>query len=371
MTSIRLIRPEIRAERAYRVPTTTEAEAKVDQNESPFDLPEAVKQAALEEAMAAPWNRYPDDRPHRLIAALADRWSIPVEALIVGHGSNEIAHTIGLCFLSAGTPIVLPHPMFALYASVARMHGARLIEIDPRPDFGHDARSILDSAVEANAPLTIVTTPNNPTGQSISHEDLDALAAGVPGVLLIDEAYHEFVTGPTALDLVTRHDNVLVMRTFSKAMGMAGVRLGTLVGAPDLIQEIEKARVPFLVDRWGEALGLAMLDHQDLIADRVRPLVASRDALCGWMHTVPGVEALPSDANFFLFRTPLAASALREQMAARGVLIRDVTGYPALAPQEGTPGWARVSIGTDAENAAFREALLAVLHDADASRGDG
>ncbi|GAB5536180.1 MAG: histidinol-phosphate transaminase [Rubricoccaceae bacterium] len=364
MSSIHLIRPEIRAEKAYRVPTTTDVEAKVDQNESPFDLPEAVKQAALQEAVAAPWNRYPDDRPHRLIAALADRWEIPTESLIVGHGSNEIAHTIGLCFLSHGTPVVLPHPMFALYASVARMHGAQLIEVDPSPDFGHDASSILNAAKEANAPLTIVTTPNNPTGQSISHEDLNALAEGVPGVLLIDEAYHEFVTGPTALDLAKRHDNVLVMRTFSKAMGMAGVRLGTLVGSPELIQEIEKARVPFLVDRWGEALGLAMLDHADLIADRVRQLVASRDALFGWMHTVPGVETVPSDANFFLFRTPLDASSLRVQMAERGVLIRDVTGYPALAPQDGTPGWTRVSIGTDAENAAFRDTLTSVLRDA-------
>lgn len=364
MSPTDLIRPEVRAERAYRVPTTTEAEAKVDQNESPFELPESVIASAVEQARAAPWNRYPDDRPHRLIAALAERWDIPEEGLIIGHGSNEIAHTIGLCFLREGTPVVLPHPMFALYASVARMHGARLIEVHPRPDFGHDASSILEAAVESNAPLTIVTTPNNPTGQSLSYEDLDALAAGVPGVLLIDEAYHEFVTGPTALDLLKQHDNVLVMRTFSKAMGMAGVRLGTLVGAPDLIQEIEKARVPFLVDRWGEALGLAMLDHGDLIADRVRQLVDGREALYAWVSGLDGVDAIPSDANFFLFRTPLAASALRDQMASRGVLIRDVTGYPALAPQNGQSGWTRVSIGTEAENAAFRSALAAVLQEA-------
>ena len=364
MAPIHLIRPEIRAERAYRVPTTTEAEAKVDQNESPFDLPESVKQAAVEQALATPWNRYPDDRPHRLIVALARQWDVPAEGLIVGHGSNEIAHTIGLCFLSSGTPVVLPHPMFALYESVARMHGARIVGVDPEPGFGHDVRSILSAATEAEAPLTIVTTPNNPTGQSISHEDLNELAAGVPGVLLIDEAYHEFVTGPTALDLLTRHDNVLVMRTFSKAMGMAGVRLGTLVGSPDLIQEIEKARVPFLVDRWGEALGLAMLDHADLIADRVRQLVAGRDELFAWVSGLDGVEAIPSDANFFLFRTPLAASALREQMAAHSVLIRDVSSYPALAARDGASGWTRVSVGTDAENAAFREALTAVLQSA-------
>ena len=364
MAPIHLIRSEIRAERAYRVPTTTETEAKVDQNESPFSLPESVIQEALDQARAAPWNRYPDDRPHRLIAALAEAWGIPADGLILGHGSNEIAHTIGLCFLREGTPVVLPHPMFALYASVARMHGARLIEIDPHPDFSHDASSILDAAVEANAPLTIVTTPNNPTGQSIAYEDLTMLAEGVPGVLLIDEAYHEFVSGPTGLDLLKQHDNVLVMRTFSKAMGMAGVRIGVLAGAPDLIQEIEKARVPFLVDRWGEALGLAMLGHRERVADQVRQLVASREDLYAWVSDLEGVDTVPSDANFFLFRTPLGASALCEKMAARGVLIRNVTGYAALAPQDGRPGWTRVSIGTEAENAAFRSALTAVLQEA-------
>ena len=364
MAPIHLVRPEVRAERAYRVPTTTDVAAKVDQNESPFGLPEVVTRAALEHALATPWNRYPDDRPHRLVEALATRLGLPPEAVIVGHGSNEITHTVGLCFLDAGTPVVLPHPMFSLYASVARMHGARLVEVGPRPDFGHDAGAILEAAVEADATLTVVTTPNNPTGQSISHADLDRLASGVPGVLLIDEAYHEFVTGPTAVDLLGQHDNVLVMRTFSKAMGMAGVRLGLLLGAPALIQEIEKARVPFLVDRWGEAIGLAMLDQTDLIAERVRTLVAGREALVNWMGALEGVETVPSDANFFLFRTPLDVATLRERMAARGVLIRDVSGYPALAPRDGKPGWARVSVGTDAENAAFRTALTEVLSEA-------
>ena len=361
MSPIDRVRPEVRAERAYRVPTTTDTEAKVDQNESPFGLPDEVVEAAIDAARQAPWNRYPDDRPHQLVAALAERLGLARESIIVGHGSNEIAHTVGLCFLGRDVPVVLPHPMFALYGSVARMHGARVVEVDPGDRFAHDADAILKAAAEADAALTIVTTPNNPTGQSIPHADLVRLAEGVPGVLLVDEAYYEFVTGPTALDLVKRFDNVLVMRTFSKAMGMAGVRLGLLLGAPDLVQEIEKARVPFLVDRWGEALGLAMLDRADLVADRVRQLVVGRDALFAWVSGLEGVEAIPSDANFFLFRTPLAAAALREKMASRGVLIRDVSGYPALAARDGKPGWTRVSVGTDAENTAFREALGAVL----------
>ncbi|MEM0961497.1 MAG: aminotransferase class I/II-fold pyridoxal phosphate-dependent enzyme [Bacteroidota bacterium] len=358
---IHLVRPEIRGERAYRVPTTLEAGAKIDQNESPYDLPDEIKRAALDAFANTPWNRYPDDRPHRLISAIEGREGLPTGSVIVGRGSNELSHTLALCFLSAGTPVVLPSPMFSLYASVARMHGADIIDVPAGADLRHDADAILMAARLSKAPLTIVTTPNNPTGQIIDHGDLERLAAGVPGVLVIDEAYHEFLDGPTATDLVKAHDNVLVMRTFSKAFGMAGVRLGVLIGHPDLVAEIEKSRLPFLVGRLGEAIGLEILKRSDLVAERVTELKAERASLEAWTAALDGVEILPGAANFFLIRTPLDAADLRRQLAQHGALVRDVTGYPALAPTRHTPGWLRVSVGSPEENRAFRDALSAVL----------
>src|SRR5690606_31245452 len=226
---LHLIRPEIRAERAYRVPTGADAPAKLDQNESPFDLPEALKRTLVEGFVATEWNRYPDDRPHRLVAALAERLGLPEEGVIVGRGSNELTHTLGLCFLGRGTPVVLPYPMFALFGSVARMHGAEVVPVGPEPDLSHRAEAILEAAQRSEAPLTIVTSPNNPTGQPIPFEGLERIAAGAPGFVLIDEAYHEFIEGSTAVELLERHPNVLVMRTFSKALGLAGLRLGVLL----------------------------------------------------------------------------------------------------------------------------------------------
>lgn len=358
---IDLVRPAIRAEAAYRVPTTVEAAAKLDQNESPYDLPDGLKRAALDHFAEAPWNRYPDDRPHRLIAALEARDGLPEGSVIVGRGSNELAQTLALCFLERGTPVVLPSPMFALYASVARMHGADIVDVPAGPDLRHDADAILEAARRTSAPLTVVTTPNNPTGQAIAHADLERLAAGVPGVLVVDEAYHEFLDGPTATDLLAEHANVLVLRTFSKALGLAGVRLGVMAGHPALVAEIEKSRVPFLVDRLGEAIGLAALDHADLVAERVAEMKAERARLEAWAGRLEGVEVLPGAANFFLFRTPLAAPDLIARMAERGVLVRNVTGYPALAGRDGRPGWARASVGTAGENRAFQDALAAVL----------
>ena len=363
MPPIHLVRPEIRAERAYRVPTTLAADAKVDQNESPYDLPAEIKRAALDAFAETPWNRYPDDRPHRLVAAIEAREGLPAGSVIVGRGSNELSHTLGLCFLSAETPVVLPSPMFALYASVARMHGADVVDVPAKKDLTHDADEILSAARRSGAPLTIVTTPNNPTGQTIAHADLERLAEGVPGVLVIDEAYHEFLDGPTATDLLKAHDNVLVMRTFSKAFGLAGVRLGVLMGHPDLIQEIEKSRLPFLVGRLGEEIGLAILDRRDLVDQRVAELMAEREAMEAFCETLPGVEVLPGAANFFLLRSPLDPRDLQARLAERGVLVRDVTGYPALAGHDGQPGWLRISIGAPSENQAIREALSYVLRE--------
>ncbi len=358
---VHLIRPEVRAQHAYRVPTTIEAIAKVDQNESPYDLPADLKRAALDAFAEAPWNRYPDDRPHRLVAALADRIGVPSESVIVGRGSNELTYTLALCFLERGTPVVLPSPMFALYTSAFEMQGADVVDVLADEALQYDVDAILEAACRTEAPLTVVTTPNNPTGQTIAHADLERLAAGVPGILVIDEAYHEFLDGPTATDLLADHENVLVMRTFSKAFGLAGVRLGYLIGAPALIQEMEKARLPFLVDRLGEEVGLQILQHPDLVAERVAELKAARADLETWLAGVDGVEVLPGEANFFLIRTPLDAPDLQRRMGEHGVLIRNVSGYAALAARDGRPGWARISVGAPEENEAFRAALTAVL----------
>ncbi|HEX8299037.1 MAG TPA: histidinol-phosphate transaminase [Rubricoccaceae bacterium] len=361
MPPLHLVRPAVRAERAYLVPTTTDTGAKLDQNESPFDLPADLKDAILARFAAEPWNRYPDDRPHALTAAITERLGVAPGSVLVGRGSNDLVHSLGLCFLDAGTPVVIPAPTFALFGSVARMHDARVVNVAPRADLSHDADAILAAAQESGAALTVVVTPNNPTGQTVSYDDLDRLAAGVPGILLVDEAYHEFVTGRPALDLLTTHDNVLVMRTFSKAIGLAGIRVGYLVGHPDLIAEMEKARLPFLVDRLAEAVTVEVLARPDLLAAHVATLTAERDRLFAEVTALPGVEAVPSAANFFLFRTPLATADLRAALAARGVLVRDVSGYPELASRDGRPGWLRVSIGTPGENRAFAGALAAVL----------
>ena len=358
---LHLIRPEVRAERPYIVSTEADVPAKLDQNESPFDLGEPLKRALVEAFVEEDWNRYPADRPHRLIAALTARYGLPEGSVIVGRGSNELTQTIGLCFISRGTPVVLPRPMFALFASVARMHAAEIVAVDPRPDLSHDADGILEAARRSGAALTIVTTPNNPTGQGLPFEGVRRIVEGAPGFVLVDEAYHEFVEGPTALDLLARHPNVLVLRTFSKAMALAGLRLGVLVGAPEVIREVEKARLPFLVDRLSERVALEVLARPEAVAERVRLLRDERARMERATAALDGAEVVSGTANFFLLRTPLAPADLIARLAAEGVRLRDVSMYPLLGGDGEKPGWVRVSVGAPAENRAYEAALQAVL----------
>lgn len=350
-----LIRPEVRAQHAYRVATQVDDSAKLDQNESPYDLPPKMKRAAVEHFLATDWNRYPQDRPHQLVAKLAEHLDWPAEGLIVGRGSNELTHTVGLALVSKGTRVVLPHPMFALYQSVVQVHGGEVVPVDPEPDFSHSADAVIAAMEGSQAPLTIVCSPNNPTGHAFSFDELARMAEATPGFFLIDEAYVEFVEGPDASDLVRRYPNVLVMRTFSKAMGLAGLRLGYLMAHPDLIAEFEKPRLPFLVDRLSEAAGLAMLDHPELVRERVETMRAERSKMVDALADLDGVETVPSSANFFIMRTPLAPAALRKALIDEGVRVRDVSGYPALKD------WVRVSVGVPAENRAFVDALKRVL----------
>jgi histidinol-phosphate aminotransferase len=366
---LHLIRPEVRAERAYLVPTEAGAPAKLDQNESPFDLPAPVKRALAGAFAEEDWNRYPDDRPHRLVAALTARYGLPEGSVVVGRGSNELTHSLGLCFFGRGVPVVLPRPMFALFASVARMHAAEIVPVDPRPDLSHDADAIAEAARHSNAALTIVTTPNNPTGQGIPFEGVERIVEAAPGFVLVDEAYAEFVEGPTALDLLGRHPNLLVMRTFSKAMALAGLRLGVLMGAPEVVAEIEKARLPFLVDRLSERVALEVLAHPEWAAEHARALKAERARMERATAAMEGAEVIPGVANFFLLRTPLAPKDLVARLAAGGVRVRDVSMYPGLGGADGKPGWVRVSAGAPAENRAFEAALHAVLADAGVAAG--
>ncbi|WP_103029712.1 histidinol-phosphate transaminase [Salinibacter altiplanensis] len=354
------VRPAVRARSEYIVDMPEGIDVKLNQNESPFDLPADLKQELVDAHTQVEMNRYPSEQPEALRHALAEYDGVDPDQILVGNGSNEITYTFGLAFLDPGDPVVLPRPMFSLYEKVMRLQEADLTVVPPQDDFSFDADALAAAAAETDAVLTILTTPNNPTGLAMTLDDLEQVVTASSGFVVIDEAYVEFNPEGTALELLERHPNVLILRTLSKGFGLAGARLGYLLAHSTVVTELMKARLPFMVDRFAEQTALAVLRRPDLIADRVERIGASITHLTEALQALDAVEVVPSEANFVVFTTPVPADTLQERLANRGVLVRNMGGYPELE------GYLRVSAGTEEENNAFLGALEMSLEEAGA-----
>ncbi|MDE2996861.1 MAG: histidinol-phosphate transaminase [Bacteroidota bacterium] len=353
---LELFRPAVRAERPYIVPGARPVSVKLNQNESPFDLPPAMKRELLEAFFQIDFNRYPSEQPTRLIQALESRCGVEAGSVLVGNGSNELTYTLGLCFVGEGDAVITPTPMFALYESMVRLHGGRPVQVECADDFQVDADAVLAAIEEHQPKLVILATPNNPTGRAIPKSDIERIVRAAPGFVVVDEAYHEFNPEGSSLDLLMRQPNVIILRTLSKAFGLAGLRLGYLVARPQVVAEMMKSRLPFMVDRLAEQVGLLLLRHQDLIHDRVQQIKMYTAQLKESLETMPQVkDVLASDTNFILFRTVRDATELLGELADHDVLVRNMGGYSQLQ------GYLRVTSGTPSENKAFLDALALVL----------
>jgi histidinol-phosphate aminotransferase len=351
----KLVRRSITASQRYRVPAHAAISVKLNQNECPFDLPSQVKNELVERFLAEPWNRYPDEFGEQLRTAVAEsvRWT--ADGVLLGNGSNELAEFLGFALIEESTPVVLLDPMFSLYSKIVALHGGVSHSVNCEQGFSTNPQKVIEIARRVNAKLTILATPNNPTGKAIQIEDLTRIADEIPGLLLIDEAYHEFVDGPRATSLLASHANVLVLRTLSKTMGIAGLRFGYLLAHPGLVNEFLKARLPFMINRLTSVVADYLIRNPEITIERVRVLKEGRESLFDALSRMEGVEAVRSDTNFVIFRTPMDAVDIENNLAEHGVLVRNVSGY------RGMDRFVRVNVGSPPENKAFLSALNSVL----------
>lgn len=350
------IRPAVRRERPYLVGRPPDVRVKLNQNESPYDLPDDLKRELLDDYLSVAFNRYPDEQPEELRRVLAEQLDHDPAGIIVGNGSNELTYTFGLTMIAPGTPVVLPRPMFSLYEKVVRLHEGALTSVPPRDDLRFDTEAMVAAIERVQPSLVVLATPNNPTGRAMTIGEVERVVQATPGFVVVDEAYVDFCEEPSAVTLLGAHPNVIVLRTFSKAWGLAGLRLGYLVGHPDVVREIFKARLPFMVDRLAERAALALLRRPDLLADRVRRLKQATERLAGELGALEGIEeVVPSQTNFVIFKAALEPDVLMDRLATFGVLVRNMGGYPELQ------GYLRVNAGTPDENKAFVAALKGSL----------
>lgn len=343
------VRPEVRAARAYHF-TPRPAPIKLDQNESPYDLPEALKARVLARLAALPWNRYSELGAESLRAAVAEHHGWDEAGVVVSGGSNVLIQAfVAACGLSQR--VLSVKPTFSVYSDQARLLGAPLTEVPLGEGFALPLEA-LKGELQRGPGVLFLATPAAPTGNAFPEAELKELLEASSGwTVVLDEAYHQF-SDTDVLPLARAHPNAASLRTFSKAFGLGGVRLGYALTDPDLAQNVQKLLLPFSVSALQIATGLAVLEAPEYVAARAEEARLERERLRRGLEALPGVQVFPSQTNFLLFRVGDAAAFFSHLLSA-GVLIRRQDHLPGLS------GCLRVSVGSPAENGAFLGAARA------------
>lgn len=350
-----LIRPEIRALKAYHVPDPTGL-IKLDAMENPYAWPEKIKQEWLETLREVAINRYPDPGARDLKASLRTVLRVPDDReVILGNGSDELIQIILMALATPNAVVLTPTPTFVMYEMIATFTGVKFVGVPLTEDFALDLPA-MRLAIATHKPAVIfLAYPNNPTGNLFSREAVEEIIRSAPGLVVVDEAYHAFA-GETFMNRLGDHDNLLVMRTLSK-QGLAGLRLGLLAGAASWLNEFDKVRLPYNTSSLTQASGLFALKHMELLDAQAAQIRTDRERLYKALRGLPGVQVWSSKTNFILFRVESRkADGVFESLKRSGILIKNLN-------KAGGPlaDCLRVTVGTPEENAAFLKALEKAL----------
>ena len=330
---------------------------KLASNENPLGMPESAKQALS--AAVANLGRYPDPAGFDLKKAISQRFGVDQAWLTLGNGSNDILELVASALIEPGSAVVYSQFAFVVYRLATQARGAKHIVV-PAKDHGHDLPGMLE-AITPETKIVYVANPNNPTGTYLSIEAIETFLAGVAArhgtrvTVVLDEAYNEFLEPALRVDgvaLVKRYPNLIVSRSFSKAYGLAGLRVGFAMAQPALTDLLNRVRQPFNVNSLAQAAAIAALNDKEFLT---KSFAVNRDGKEQMQKAFEklGLQFVPSYANFVLVKVGDAAR-INLELLKRGVIVRPVAG-------DGLPEWLRVSIGLPHENQTFIDALTAVL----------
>jgi len=331
-----------------------EAEVKLNQNENPFDFPEDLKDETFRRYRARQWSRYPDFVPDSLRQHLADFVGWHKDGVLVGNGSNELLQATLMVLVKSRTRVAIPSPTFTVYGLISNVLGAKVVNIPLNPDMSYNVEELIAQSQEAGAGVLIINTPNNPTGSVLKEDGLQEILNRFSGFVLLDEAYYEF-WGHSGLQLLKQYPRLIITRTFSKAMGMAGLRVGYLLAHAELAEQISKAKLPYNVNQFSLTAAEVALENIERFRPPIEAVLRERERLGQELGAIAGFRVYPTEANFFLVETPLAPRALFDALYSQGILIRDVSSYPMLSK------CLRISVGTREENDRLLAALRGIV----------
>jgi histidinol-phosphate aminotransferase len=322
---------------------------KLDANERSAAFPYPVRRLVEKRWAETALHRYPDITSLRLRSVIAAAEKVDVKQVLVGGGSSELIAAACSAFGGAGRPIVYPWPSFSMYPVYAALADSPPVASPLKQDFVMDVSNLLQQAKSCGAKLIIISNPNNPTGGVTPPDELEFLIRGAECPVLIDEAYYEYY-GETVLPLLTRCKNLLVTRTFSKAMGLAAARVGYLFASLDIAEYIGKRLLPYHVNALSLIAAEEVYAARETVMEEVRRTRNRRQALSKKMAKFNGIEVFPSDGNFLMVRT-LQANALTACLAQQGIGVRNFSKNVDLK------GCIRITVGTSAENKILLQAM--------------
>jgi len=346
---LKLVMPAVRGLAAYHIDETP-VRVKLDAMENPFLLPAKVRSEIGRAAAQALVNRYPDPSAKKLKQAIARYWKMDPAKMLLGNGSDELIQAIILAF---GGPVLTPAPTFAMYEITARALSQQVVTVPLTDEFDLDADAVIKAARRTKAKIIFLACPNNPTGNRFSPDAVRKVLERTGAAVVIDEAYYSF-SGQTYLPFLEKHPNMIILRTLSK-IGLAGLRVGVLTASKELVDELNKIRLPYNINSLSQAAGLAALRHGKTLNVQISLLISERLKLYNALLRTPGVTPFPSETNFILLWVEKDATKVFLALKKRGILVKNLDRPGPLK------NCLRVTIGTPAENEDFLKTLKQIL----------
>lgn len=345
------VRTQVRKLAGYHLDQPS-CQIKLNQNESPYDLPIGLKTRILGRLAQLPWNRYPSPYADQLREKIAAQVGWKADGVLLANGSNVLTQAV-VGTIAIGGKVMAPVPSFSLYELYGRLYNNKVCKVPLRSDFSLDGERFIKAMKKERPDLSFIPNPNAPTGNLFGIKTLKELIAAAPGYIVIDEAYYPF-SGATLVPLLRRNPQLLILRTFSKAFSLGGVRIGYLLGNPKVIREVQKVVPPFCLNALAETIASAVLDSPKYVEKLVEEINQERHKIFVALRKLPGITPYPSNANFILFRTA-KPSVIFKGLLKKGILIRNVSDGGRLK------NCLRVSVGTPKENQAFLRAMTCLI----------
>ncbi|HDZ84326.1 MAG TPA: histidinol-phosphate transaminase [Nitrospirae bacterium] len=343
----KLVRPNIRSLKAYKTKEIP-CRVKLDANESPYSAVSSQRSAISVKNIFNALNRYPDPEALELRKLVARGWKVKYGNTLHGNGSDELIYYLIIAF---GGPVLYPVPTFSMYGIIAQALNTKKIEVPLDKDFDLDLGKMLKVIRKDKPKLIFLASPNNPTGNAFSVDKIEKIIRASKGLVVVDEAYQDYSAKKSFLTLFKKYNNLVTLRTLSK-IGLAGLRTGFIIADTEVIEEVNKVRLPFNLNSLSQKVAIETLQKKKGMSSSIRSIISERKRLFKKMQKIGGIDPDPSDANFILFKVDNSDN-IYKGLLRKQVLIRDMSGT--------IKNCLRVTVGTPAENSSFLKALKQLL----------